>query len=292
MGNIIFGRTATVNAVCQICGDKSYGRHYGLWTCDGCSCFFKRSIRRNITYQCISGENNCPVDKTRRNWCPSCRLRKCEQLQMNKQAVQKERGPRCERLSQESTKSIRSKKRPTQTSSSIFPVTDIFEDKIKLLAYTMRKTLENTIIVFLTVEQKRSLLEKFWPLLTVLHAPSQLKRVDIQNNELNRMIARCRCEDEFRQTDAQPPMDSEENRLLCCIFFCRVASHIECINFATSLVQSYEFWLSRHCSTYYASDCGRYRRFCDFLHEAMNFKSYAEFAIQFFQRTRLFNEVD
>ncbi|KAI6240057.1 hypothetical protein M3Y99_00490000 [Aphelenchoides fujianensis] len=49
-------------------------------------------------------------------------------------------------------------------------------------------------------------------------------------------------------------MDVEENRLLCCIFFCKIAHNVECISFATSLADSYEFWLSRHCATYYAED--------------------------------------
>ncbi|XP_049800160.1 nuclear receptor subfamily 2 group E member 1 [Schistocerca nitens] len=80
---------------CKVCQDHSSGKHYGIFACDGCAGFFKRSIRRARQYVCkAKAEGSCVVDKTRRNQCRACRLHKCLQAGMNKDAVQHERGPR------------------------------------------------------------------------------------------------------------------------------------------------------------------------------------------------------
>ncbi|XP_066942770.1 nuclear receptor subfamily 2 group E member 1 [Macrobrachium rosenbergii] len=80
---------------CKVCHDHSSGKHYGIFACDGCAGFFKRSIRRARQYVCKSkSEAGCLVDKTHRNQCRACRLSKCLQAGMNKEAVQHERGPR------------------------------------------------------------------------------------------------------------------------------------------------------------------------------------------------------
>ncbi|XP_058789155.1 nuclear receptor subfamily 2 group E member 1 [Phymastichus coffea] len=80
---------------CKVCRDHSSGKHYGIYACDGCAGFFKRSIRRNRQYSCkAKAEGGCMVDKTHRNQCRSCRLAKCIQAGMNRDAVQHERGPR------------------------------------------------------------------------------------------------------------------------------------------------------------------------------------------------------
>lgn len=52
------------------------GRHYGAISCEGCKGFFKRSIRKQLGYQC-RGSKSCEVTKHHRNRCQYCRLQKC-----------------------------------------------------------------------------------------------------------------------------------------------------------------------------------------------------------------------
>ncbi|XP_054902063.1 nuclear receptor subfamily 2 group C member 2 isoform X2 [Poeciliopsis prolifica] len=77
---------------CVVCGDKASGRHYGAVSCEGCKGFFKRSVRKNLTYSCRS-KQDCVINKHHRNRCQFCRLRKCLKMGMKTDSVQSERKP-------------------------------------------------------------------------------------------------------------------------------------------------------------------------------------------------------
>ncbi|XP_077188382.1 retinoic acid receptor RXR-gamma isoform X1 [Paroedura picta] len=76
--------------VCAICGDRSSGKHYGVYSCEGCKGFFKRTIRKDLTYTCRDNKD-CLIDKRQRNRCQYCRYQKCLAMGMRREAVQEER---------------------------------------------------------------------------------------------------------------------------------------------------------------------------------------------------------
>lgn len=83
-GNDALGADKLASVDCMVCGDKSSGKHYGQFTCEGCKSFFKRSVRRNLTYSC-RGNRDCPVDQHHRNQCQYCRLKKCLKVGMRRE---------------------------------------------------------------------------------------------------------------------------------------------------------------------------------------------------------------
>uniref|UniRef100_A0A8C6UA98 Retinoic acid receptor RXR n=1 Tax=Neogobius melanostomus TaxID=47308 RepID=A0A8C6UA98_9GOBI len=76
--------------LCSICGDRSSGKHYGVYSCEGCKGFFKRTVRKDLTYTCRDNKD-CMVDKRQRNRCQYCRYQKCLAMGMKREAVQEER---------------------------------------------------------------------------------------------------------------------------------------------------------------------------------------------------------
>uniref|UniRef100_A0A671PH16 Retinoic acid receptor RXR n=1 Tax=Sinocyclocheilus anshuiensis TaxID=1608454 RepID=A0A671PH16_9TELE len=74
--------------VCYLC--LPIGKHYGVYSCEGCKGFFKRTIRKDLTYTCRDSKD-CQIDKRQRNRCQYCRYQKCLAMGMKREAVQEER---------------------------------------------------------------------------------------------------------------------------------------------------------------------------------------------------------
>lgn len=75
---------------CSICGDRASGKHYGVYSCEGCKGFFKRTVRKDLSYACRE-DRQCLIDKRQRNRCQYCRYQKCLACGMKREAVQEER---------------------------------------------------------------------------------------------------------------------------------------------------------------------------------------------------------
>ncbi|KAJ8792397.1 hypothetical protein J1605_019616 [Eschrichtius robustus] len=61
------------------------GKHYGVYSCEGCKGFFKRTVRKDLTYTCRDNKD-CLIDKRQRNRCQYCRYQKCLAMGMKREA--------------------------------------------------------------------------------------------------------------------------------------------------------------------------------------------------------------
>ena len=60
------------------------GKHYGVYSCEGCKGFFKRTVRKDLTYTCRDNKD-CLIDKRQRNRCQYCRYQKCLAMGMKRE---------------------------------------------------------------------------------------------------------------------------------------------------------------------------------------------------------------
>ncbi|PSN44390.1 hypothetical protein C0J52_05759 [Blattella germanica] len=83
-------RQQLINSPCPICGDKISGFHYGIFSCESCKGFFKRTVQNRKNYVCLRG-SSCPVTIATRKKCPACRFEKCLKMGMKLEAIREDR---------------------------------------------------------------------------------------------------------------------------------------------------------------------------------------------------------
>ncbi|XP_054281638.1 retinoic acid receptor RXR-alpha-B-like isoform X1 [Macrosteles quadrilineatus] len=108
--------------LCSICGDRASGKHYGVYSCEGCKGFFKRTVRKDLTYACRE-EKSCLIDKRQRNRCQYCRYQKCLSMGMKREAVQLDRQEERQRTKERDQNEVES----TSSMHTDMPVERILE---------------------------------------------------------------------------------------------------------------------------------------------------------------------
>ncbi|XP_049804888.1 nuclear hormone receptor FTZ-F1 beta isoform X1 [Schistocerca nitens] len=83
-------RQQLINSPCPICGDKISGFHYGIFSCESCKGFFKRTVQNRKNYVCLRG-SSCLVTISTRKKCPACRFEKCLKMGMKLEAIREDR---------------------------------------------------------------------------------------------------------------------------------------------------------------------------------------------------------
>ncbi|PVD22406.1 hypothetical protein C0Q70_18218 [Pomacea canaliculata] len=75
---------------CPVCGDKLSGYHYGVFTCESCKGFFKRTVQNKKSFVCHK-QSDCEINAYNRKKCPACRFNKCLIVGMKLEAIRPDR---------------------------------------------------------------------------------------------------------------------------------------------------------------------------------------------------------
>ncbi|CAH1786649.1 unnamed protein product [Owenia fusiformis] len=75
---------------CPICSDRSSGYHYGIYSCESCKGFFKRTVQNKKSFLCHRN-GDCDINMLSRKKCPACRFKKCLLMGMKIEAIREDR---------------------------------------------------------------------------------------------------------------------------------------------------------------------------------------------------------
>ncbi|XP_013778961.2 nuclear hormone receptor FTZ-F1 beta-like [Limulus polyphemus] len=89
-GTAGISRQQLLSGPCPICGDRISGFHYGIFSCESCKGFFKRTVQNKKNYVCLRGAN-CQIIISTRKKCPACRFDKCLRRGMKLEAIREDR---------------------------------------------------------------------------------------------------------------------------------------------------------------------------------------------------------
>jgi hypothetical protein len=125
--NMDFHTDSNTDNLCKICGEKPYGKNYGVLSCSSCKIFFRRygfhskvcifdSIYANLflvffiqNIRPCDLDNNCEITILSRKVCTACRFAKCLAVGMNPELIRKE----------DLSKTLRKQKQLTLTQSFV-----------------------------------------------------------------------------------------------------------------------------------------------------------------------------
>ena len=72
----ILGDDYGISKNSKICCIFISGYHYGIYSCESCKGFFKRTVQNKKTFMCHR-KGECEVNITNRKKCPACRFKRC-----------------------------------------------------------------------------------------------------------------------------------------------------------------------------------------------------------------------